>query len=128
MPILNADFAVRFAQDWIAAWNQHDLEAILSHYADDLELSSPLIPAIAAVPSGILQGKAAVRAYWEKGLAQIPDLHFELRGVLPGIDSLTLYYQGHRGPVAEVLWFNAAGKVQQAAVYYAIDFPNLTDP
>lgn len=27
-----------FAHEWIAAWNAHDLERILAHYADDVEL------------------------------------------------------------------------------------------
>ena len=40
---LTREFAHQFAEDWIAVWNSHDLEAILSHYTDDFEMSSPLI-------------------------------------------------------------------------------------
>jgi len=127
MPTLNADFAFSFAQRWIEDWNQHDIDAVLSHYTDDFELSSPLIQSIAGISSGVLQGKAAVRAYWEKGLAQIPDLHFELKEVLAGVDSITLRYRGHRGMVAEVLWFNEAGKVKKAGVYYAINITQEDD-
>ena len=37
------DFAER-AQEYISAWNAHDLERILAHYADDVEVASPLVP------------------------------------------------------------------------------------
>src|SRR5205809_64676 len=29
------------AQNWIQAWNQRDLEAVLSHYTEDVEFQSP---------------------------------------------------------------------------------------
>ena len=120
MPILNADFALSFAHSWIEGWNQHDIDAVLSHYVDDFELTSPLIVSIAGESSGVLQGKEDVRAYWKKGLAQIPDLHFELKEVLTGVDSLTLYYRGHQGMVTEVLWFDGTEKVRKAWVCYSI--------
>ena len=41
--MISSHAAERFADDWIAAWNAHDLEKILSHYTDDFEMSSPVI-------------------------------------------------------------------------------------
>jgi ketosteroid isomerase-like protein len=32
-----------FAQVWIHAWNSHDLEDILSHYSEDIEITTPMI-------------------------------------------------------------------------------------
>lgn len=113
-------FAERFASDWIAAWNSQDLDRILAHYEDDLEMSSPLIAAVVGEPSGKLRGKAAVGAYWAKALQKIPDLHFELVTVLAGVDSVTLYYKGHRGLSAEVLHFGSKGKVHAAFAHYAL--------
>jgi ketosteroid isomerase-like protein len=120
MTILNADFALNFAQSWIEGWNKHDIDAVLSHYADDFKMASPLIASIAGEPSGILQGKTKVRKYWKKGLAQIPDLHFELKEVLVGVDVITLYYQGHRGMVTEVFYFDGTEKVKKSWSCYAI--------
>jgi ketosteroid isomerase-like protein len=37
------DYARKLANDWVAAWNAHDLEAILGHYEDDVELTSPAV-------------------------------------------------------------------------------------
>jgi hypothetical protein len=57
--MLNKTFAERFAAEWIAAWNSHDLDRVLSHYADDFEMSSPYIAELAGEPSGKLKGKEA---------------------------------------------------------------------
>ena len=35
---LTHEFARRFAEEWIAAWNAHDLERILAHYTDDFDV------------------------------------------------------------------------------------------
>lgn len=116
---MDKEFARHFADDWIAAWNAHDLDRILSHYTDDFEMNSPVIVQVAGEPSGRLKGKAAVGVYWHKALTLIPDLRFELVEVLAGVDSITLYYRGARGPAAEVFHFGKDGKVVRAYAHYA---------
>jgi hypothetical protein len=117
-------FAERFAAQWIEAWNTHDLAAVLAHYSDDFEMSSPYIMQIAGEPSGTLRGKPAVADYWKKALALMPDLKFELLSVLVGVNSITLYYKGARGRlVAEVVHFAADGKVVRAYAHYAAQVP-----
>jgi ketosteroid isomerase-like protein len=117
---MDQSFAERFAADWISAWNIHDLERVLSHYADDFEMSSPMIIQIAEEPSGALRGKAAVRAYWNAALELIPDLHFELISVLVGVRSITLHYKGSRDRLAaEVFHFGPDDKVTRAFAHYA---------
>lgn len=118
--MIDTAFAEHFAADWIASWNAHDLDRILAHYSDDFEMTSPYIVALAGEPSGTLQGKAAVRAYWLKALDLLPNLHFELLSVLVGVNSITLYYNGARGPSAEVFHFNPDGKVARAYAHYFI--------
>jgi ketosteroid isomerase-like protein len=115
---MTKDFAQRFAAEWIEAWNSHDLDKVLSHYADDFEMSSPYIAQIAGEPSGMLRGKHQVAAYWAQALQRMPNLHFELLNTLVGVDSLTLYYQGVSGLAAEVLHFDASGKVIKAYAHY----------
>src|SRR5262245_20509 len=115
---LTHDLAMQFAREWVAAWNAHDLERILAHYTDDFELSSPVIVDMMGEPSGTLKGKSAVRDYWSRALARIPDLHFELIDAYAGAGSVVIHYNGPRGASAEVFWFNAAGKVYRAAAHY----------
>jgi SnoaL-like domain len=114
-------FAERFATEWIDAWNAHDLDRVLSHYANNFEMSSPYIVALAGEPSGTLVGKSAVGAYWRKALSLFPDLHFDLISVLAGANSIALYYKGARGRlVAEVFHFDAEQKVSRAFAHYDI--------
>jgi len=72
-------------------------------------------------PSGALKGKAAIRDYWSRALARIPDLRFELVGVYAGAASVVIHYRGPRGLSAELFWFDAAGKVYRAAAHYLQD-------
>lgn len=113
-------FAEHFASDWIDSWNSHDLQRILSHYADDFEMSSPVIIQLANEPSGTLRGKTTVGAYWAKALQLIPDLQFKLITTLVGVNSITLYYQGAQGRLsAEVFHFNQDQKVTKAFAHYS---------
>jgi len=108
-----------FAREWIAAWNAHDLERVLSHYAPDVELSSPVAADRVPESGGYVRGEAELRAYWEPALAANPDLHFELEAVLTAVDGCTILYRNHRGQqVAESLFWNEAGLVTRAAVAY----------
>ena len=118
--MLDTAWARQFAEDWIDSWNTHDLDRILAHYAEDFEMSSPLIVERMNEPSGTLKGKAAIRPYWQMGLAAIPPLKFELIKVLVGIDSITLYYRRMNGKMAaEVLIFNAQGQVIKGMAHYS---------
>lgn len=121
MPLIDPAKARQFAELWIDAWNRHDLDAVLSHYTDDFQFSSPLTIEMAGKTSGILKGKTAVRAYWEKGLQQVSDLQFQLLDVLTGMDQLTLYYRGHRGTVTECFHIDGRGQVTLASASYGID-------
>ena len=112
--------AIEFANHWIAAWNAHDLDAILSHYTDDFEMSSPFIIATMNEPSGRLKGKTDIRSYWAKALAKYPDLHFEKLDVLVGVSSVTIIYNGVRGLSAEVFHFNDQAKVDAAYAHYSL--------
>ncbi len=119
---MDAAAALHFAEEWAAAWNAHDIERVLGHYADDFETTSPLIVSVAGEPTGRLKGKTAVRAYWQAALARMPELHFELESVFGSMDSSIVmsYRSGQGRPAAEVLFFNEDGKVGKAVAHYAI--------
>lgn len=107
--MLTKEWALEFVQEWIEAWNAHDLERILSHYIDDFEMSSPLIVERAGRADGVLKGKANVAAYWKPSMSLDPPLRFELIDVLVGPSQLTIYYRNvGRRVVAETLVFNAS--------------------
>ena len=64
--MIDKNFAERFAAEWIASWNAHDLDEILSHYDEDFEMSSPVIVQLQADPTGILRGKSAGKSLLEQ--------------------------------------------------------------
>jgi hypothetical protein len=116
--MITPEFANQFAQEWLSAWNSHDLEAILTHYADDFEMISPYIVTIAGDPSGTLYGKKEIGQYWAAALAKYPGLYFDLRQVLIGVQSIVIYYQGISGMAAETFVFNQEGKVIKSIAHY----------
>ncbi len=91
--MIDRDWAEAFAHEWVEAWNAHDIERIFSHYADDFEMTSPLIVSRMGVPSGRLKGKNAIRPYWLQGLNGSPPLRFELLGVMVGVNSIGIIYR-----------------------------------
>jgi ketosteroid isomerase-like protein len=118
--MIDRAFAESFAADWIASWNGRDLDRILSHYSDDFELSSTLIIERMNEPSGRLEGKPDIGAYWTKSLALRPDLKFRLRSVFAGVDSVVILYDRMDGRTgAEYFEFGADGKVRRSCAHYA---------
>lgn len=102
-----ADDARRFVDQWVADWNAHDLDALLSHYADDVVFTSPLAARFLPGSDGVARGKDALRSYWTAGLAALPDLHFEVLEHYVGASTIVVRYRNQSGGVVcEVLEFD----------------------
>lgn len=111
--------AEKIAQEWIDAWNSHDLDAIIAHYANDVEFTSPFVAKLVGNPAGNIKGKEALRDYFEKALVAYPDLKFELFQVLIGVDSLTIYYRSIKDMfAAEVMILNSQGQIAKVMAHY----------
>jgi len=111
--------AQAFAEEWVAAWNAHDLERILDHYSDDFEIITPMIKMSLGVDTGSLVGKPAIADYWRAALEKMPDLHFELLDVCVGVNSIAVYYRSVMDKLAiELMEFDAEGKVERVVVHY----------
>jgi ketosteroid isomerase-like protein len=109
-----------FAVAWIAAWNAHDLERIVAHYADEIVLTTPRAAVVVPSSGGVIRGKAALRAYWAEALTRAPKLRFELDDALTTVGGVTLLYRNHRGErAAETCVWNDHGLVTQCWVAYA---------
>ena len=104
--------AEQFAHRWIAAWNSHDLDAIMSHYAEDIVLISPTAARLLEDPSGIVKGDTALRKYFKRGLEVYPNLQFELLDVMFGLSSIVVCYKNQKGTkTAEFMEFGKEGRV-----------------
>lgn len=119
--MITKEFATAFARDWIGAWNQHDLEKILSHYSDDFTIETPMAAKLYPQSNGTVIGKTEVRKYWTIGLEKSPNLRFEILDVLVGVNSLGIYLfnTSSNKKSVELMSFNSGMKVNKAIVIYS---------
>ena len=108
-----------FGKQWVEAWNSHDLERILSHYTEDVEITTPMIREVLGTETGTLCGKEVVGEYWSNALQKMPDLQFKLLDVTASVDSIAVYYESVLGKrCIEVMFFDASGKVCKMIAHY----------
>ena len=118
--MMNEEDARAFADAWVAAWNRHDLDAIMTHYAKGVTLTSPLVVRRYGHADGTLRGRKRLREYFEIGLRQVPELRFELRQVLTGPSGLAIVYARENGAlVVETLALTKEGKARRVRVFYS---------
>lgn len=111
--------AWKLAHDWIAAWNAHDLDRIMTHYEETIVLTSPVAARLLNLPNGAVTGKANVRAYFQRGLQAYPELRFELQEVFWGLHSVVLCYANQAGTrTAEFMELSANRKVVRVVANY----------
>jgi hypothetical protein len=121
---LSVSIVAEFEREWIEAWNAHDIDRILSHYRDDIRFVSP-IAARFGTPDGEVRGLHALRAYFQRGLAAYPALHFQPIAALGGIGSIAVHYRSVEDREAiEVMELDARGQVRRAAVHYGTALGN----
>ena len=117
---LTKDEAWEFANRWVAAWNAHDLELIMEHYEDGVELTSPVAARLLGSADGKVIGKADLRAYFQRGLQAFSELKFGLEDVLWGLNSIVLLYANQRGTrTAEFMELSPNGKAARIVAKYS---------
>src|SRR5690349_6814968 len=111
-----------FTAAWRHAWNDRDLEAILAHYADDIELSSPLVVHVLGEASGVVCGKERLRDYFGRVLAAFPGKHeLSLLDVFQGVASIIVHFQVNGASGAELMELNDDGIVRRAIAHGRIE-------
>ncbi|MCK1347243.1 MULTISPECIES: nuclear transport factor 2 family protein [Bradyrhizobium] len=106
---------------WVEAWNARELERVLTLYDEETVMTSDRIPAMGFDESGTVRGKDALRAYWGKALALLPNLHFSLIELFVSPDSVVVFYENERGKrICEYLRVNAAGKIVQGSANHPV--------
>jgi predicted ester cyclase len=114
------DEAWKLANYWVTAWNAHDLDLIMTHYEDAMELTSPAAAQLLGTADGKVVGKANLRAYFQRGLEAYPELQFRLEDVLWGVNSVVLYYANQSGTrTAEFMELSATGKIARVVANYS---------
>jgi hypothetical protein len=118
--MLNNDQLLKAGRNWIEAWNRRDLDAILEHYADDVEIRSPRAIELYGAADGKVQGKERLREYFSKGLL-IPNLKLDLVEVLIGVNAMTVVYRRENGALAaDCSELDDRGKIIRMIACYGI--------
>ena len=114
--------ALRRAEDWIASWNAHDIDAILAHYPESFEFVSPVAARQLDRPDGTIRSKEELRAYFSPHLGPGSPLRFELIDVFAGVSGITIHYRNHRGQrAAETMMLDDDGRAERVVVHYLTD-------
>ena len=117
---MTKDDAWKLANHWVAAWNAHDLDSIMSHYDDAIELTSPVAAQLLGTPDGKVVGKANLKAYFQRGLEAYPELRFILEDVFSGLNSVVFIYKNQKGTrTAEFMELSPSGKVTRVVANYS---------
>lgn len=120
--VMNRAEARNFVDSWVHAWNTHDLDLVLSHFAEDVVFTSPVAAQMLDGSDGVIRGKADLREYWAAGLPRIPDLHFEVVDLYLGVHTLVINYRNQKDNlVNEVLVFDGPLVVQGHGTYAGND-------
>jgi hypothetical protein len=118
--MLDRDVARAAAKDWIAAWNAHDLDAILEHYAENVVFRADTVVSRWNRSDGSLRNKAELREHFRLGLERAPDLHFVLREVLTCPGGYAVVYERENGNVViDAVELDDHGHAARVHAYYA---------
>jgi hypothetical protein len=83
------------AQRWFAAFNAHDLEALLALYANDAQHYSPKLKVLRPETNGLITGKDALRAWWRDAFDRLPTLRYEVVKLTADAEQVFMEYIRH---------------------------------
>ncbi|MEW9553303.1 nuclear transport factor 2 family protein [Nonomuraea sp. NPDC050783] len=107
------------ADAWLAAWNQHDLDAILACYAEDVDFVAPTVVRRWGRADGRLHGTAELRRHFALGLELAPGLTFTEEALLTGPGGYALLYRRENGNrVLDVVELDRHGHAARVHAFY----------
>jgi hypothetical protein len=110
------------AHKWMDAFNDHDLERLLSLYDENAQHYSPKLKTRHPESKGFVNGKNALRAWWQDAFSRLPTLNYELIRLTPYENRVFMEYVRHvQGEedlyVGEMLEIEN-GKIAASAVFH----------
>ena len=81
------------AKKWLQAFNEHDLEKLLSLYDGDANHFSPKLKIRNPQTKGILKGKDALRYWWKEAFERFPDLFYQEKTITSNDDRVFMEYK-----------------------------------
>ena len=89
---MNSEDLKNIAKLWFKAFNEHDLESLLSLYDDNAEHFSPKLKIREPETNGLIQGKDALRKWWKDCFEILPTLKYEVKKLTADSEQVFMEY------------------------------------
>ncbi len=86
---------ISIAQKWFDAFNEHDLEKLLSLYDDNAQHYSPKLKIRQPETNGMVSGKPALRAWWQDAFDRLPTLNYRYTTLTANDERVFIEYIRH---------------------------------
>lgn len=80
------------AHKWFEAFNNHNLEQLLSLYDDAAEHYSPKLKIKKPETSGLVKGKKALNDWWKEAFTNIPSLNYKVTSLTANENRVFMEY------------------------------------
>jgi len=77
---------------WFDAFNNHNLEQLLSLYDDEAEHFSPKLKIRQPETNGLVVGKQALREWWQDAFDRLPSLNYKVTSLTANGDRVFMEY------------------------------------
>jgi ketosteroid isomerase-like protein len=124
MKEISDSFAKEHIERWINAWNNKDLETVLSMFTEDIESSSPKIKLITPqFNSEKVDNKQNLKHYWSTALQKLTSLHFTpkdyfIKGNICVLEYIATFDGKSKFLSIEKSEFNDDNKIYKASAFY----------
>lgn len=85
----------RIATLWFAAFNEHNLEKLLTLYSENAEHFSPKLKIRLPETQGFIKGKVALRSWWQDAFDRLPTLNYEVKKLTADDEQVFMEYVRH---------------------------------
>lgn len=89
---MNPETLQSIAFRWFDAFNNHNLEQLLSLYDEDAKHFSPKLKIRKPETNGFVEGKSALREWWKDAFERLPSLHYKVTSLTANSDRVFMEY------------------------------------
>ncbi len=89
---MSAEVNLAMAYKWFDAFNQHNLEQLLSLYDEQAQHFSPKLKIRKPETNGLVIGKEVMREWWKDAFERLPTLHYKVTSLTANSDRVFMEY------------------------------------
>jgi hypothetical protein len=80
------------AQQWLEAFNSHNLETLLALYDDNAIHYSPKLKIRHPETDGLIQGKQQLKVWWQDAFSRLPSLKYNVQSLTANKERVFMEY------------------------------------